>query len=123
MRLADDSRPGGGIPGLTWQRVVVVTAVFIVIYSGFTIAGNAARSYELSRQTRGLEQQISQEKSEYQQLNALRQYMQTDGFIEAQARREGLEKPGDHTIVVSAPTALPAAVGTPSPWWDHYYAP
>jgi len=70
--VADRDRSGFSIPGLTLQRVVTATALFIVVYSGFTVAGNAARSYELKNQTQQLQQQIASDQNEYQRLDALR---------------------------------------------------
>lgn len=122
--MADGDRSGFSIPGLTLQRVVTVTALFIVVYSAFTVAGNAARSYELKNQTQQLQQQIAGDQNEYQQLDALRRYMGTDEYIEAAARQEGLVKPGDITIAVAAPAATPVAGQNDSgAWWERYYNP
>lgn len=122
--MADGDRAGFSIPGLTLQRVVTATALFIVIYSGFTIAGNAARSYDLKTQTQQLQQKIASDQSEYQQLDALRRYMGTDEYIEAAARQEGLVKPGDISIVTAAPTATPpAGLRDSGAWWERYFNP
>jgi cell division protein FtsB len=118
----DSEKLGGFLPGLTLHRIVVVTSLFIVIYSGFTIAGNVTRTYQLGTQTRQLQKAIADQQAELTQLDALRVYMQSDAFINAQARAEGLTAPGDTAIVVSAP-AQPAA-NTTAPqgaWWERYY--
>lgn len=110
------------MPGLTLQRVVVVTSLFIVAYGGFTVFGNATRGYQLAQQTQQLQQSIALDQAEYAQLDALRRYMQTDAFIEAQARQEGLGMPGDTAVLVSAPTATAASEHQAgSPWWERYY--
>ena len=122
--MANGDHSGFSIPGLTLQRVVTVTALFIVVYSGFTVAGNAARSYELKQQTQQLQQQIASDQNEYQQLDALRRYMGTDAYVESVARQEGLVKPGDITVVVAAPTATPVVGQNNSgAWWERYYNP
>jgi cell division protein FtsB len=108
--------------GFSLHRVVVVTSLFIVAYSGFTVVGNAERSFQLSAQTRQLQQAIAHDQSDYAQLDGLRRYMRSDAFIEAEARQEGLGSPGDTAIVVVAPTAPPSerhAAG--AAWWERYF--
>ncbi|MGI8551680.1 MAG: septum formation initiator family protein [Dehalococcoidia bacterium] len=120
MALGD--RAGGILSGLSLQRIVIATALFIVIYSGFTIAGNAARSYQLDAQTRQLEQDIAHDQGQYRKLDAVRRYMRTDEFIESSARKEGLVHPGDTTIIASAPASSPSPAQTaPGAWWERYY--
>jgi cell division protein FtsB len=118
----DSEKLGGFLPGLSLHRIVVVTCLFVVIYSGFTIAGNVTRTYQLSTQTRQLQKAIADQQAELTQLNALRIYMQSDAFINAEARAEGLAAPGDTTIVVSAPTQPAANTSAPQgAWWERYY--
>jgi cell division protein FtsB len=120
--MLDGAKLGGVIPGLSLHRVVVLTSIFVIVYSGFTIAGNVTRTLQLNAQTKQLERAIAQQQAELAQLNALKSYMQTDAFVAAQAREEGLAAPGDTAIVVSAPTS--PAIEThqsASDWWERYY--
>ena len=117
-----DSEKLGSIPGLSLHRVIVVTSLFVVIYSGFTIAGNVTRSLQLSAQTRQLERAIADQQAELTQLEALRSYMQSDAFINAQAREQGLALPPDTSIAVTAPPGPGTATRvTPGAWWERYY--
>jgi cell division protein FtsB len=110
------------VPGLSLYRVVLVTSFFIVAYGGFTVAGNAARSYQLAAQRGELQQAIARDQAEYARLDALRRYMRTDAFIESQAREQGLAIAGDTAIVVSAPApAAPAQTAGQGAWWERYY--
>jgi cell division protein FtsL len=121
--MLDGDKLGGFIPGLSLHRVVVVASIFVIVYSGFTIAGNVTRTWQLNAQTQQLEKEIAQQQSELAQLNALKSYMQSDAFISAQAREEGLASPGDTAIVVKAPTSAPAVQSHQSSdsWWERYY--
>jgi len=117
----DVEKLGARVPSISLFRVVAITSVFIVGYSAFTIAGNATRSYQLSVQTRQLQQSLAQDQVQYAHLDALRRYMRSDAFIESQARQEGLSLPGDVPVVVSAPS--PPAANDRSPagdWWERY---
>jgi cell division protein FtsB len=118
----DASKLGALVRGFSLTRVVVITSLFIVAYSGFTVAGNATRSYQLSLQRRQLQQAIAREQAEYAQLDALRRYMRSDAFIESAAREEGLGAPGDIAIAVSAPT-VPAGDehARSGAWWERYF--
>jgi cell division protein FtsB len=121
--LFDSEKIGSYIPGLSLHRIVVVTSLFVVVYSGFTIAGNATRSYQLNAQTKQLQKGIAEEQAEYSQLTALRRYMQSDAFIESAAREEGLGFQGDTAIIVSAPQSTGSASKQSSQgaWWQRYY--
>lgn len=112
------------LPGLSLRRMVIATAIFIVVYSSFTIAGNATRHYQLQQETRQLQDGISADRSELTRLQAVESYLRTDAFIEQAARREGLVKPGETAIIVSAPKAeSSSAAAGPSQWWERYLTP
>ncbi len=122
--MLDSEKLTSHIPGMSLHRIVVVTSLFVVIYCGFTIAGNIARSYQLERQTQNLQRAIVADQAEYAQLQALQRYMQSDRFIEAQAREEGLALPGDIAIDVSAPgPSGPPPAQPPGAWWQKYFTP
>ena len=125
VQVGETVAPGTALmSGLSLQRLVMAAAVLIVIYNGFTIAGNASRHYDLQVQTDQLNQQIASDKVELQRLDALRRYMQSDEFIEASARAEGLVMPGDTAILVNAPAAPATPVAeTPNAWWERYFSP
>jgi len=118
----DRERLSALLAGFSLHRVVIVTSLFIIAYSGFTVFGNLTRGYQLTAQTRALQKTIAQDQAEYAQLEALKEYMGTDGFIEAEAREEGLAQPGDTLVVVTAPTAAAGSQDTPAgAWWERYY--
>jgi cell division protein FtsL len=110
------------LSGFTLHRVALVTALFIIAYSSFTVFGNLSHSYQLKMQTRQLQETIAKDQAQYAQLQALEQYMGTDAFIESQAREEGLALPGDTTVIVTAPTPTAASGDLRAgDWWERYY--
>lgn len=113
------------LPGFSLQRGLIVTALFIVAYSGSTVVGNVAHRHELDVQTQQLNQDIARDQANYQKLDALRRYLQSDQFIESSAREDdGLSRPGDTVIVVSSPPSSPSDTQSSSgQWWDRYYNP
>lgn len=106
--------------GLSPARMILIAAAFIIVYFGITIVGNAIHQYQLDRQNTQLEQSIGMAQGEEARLKALHEWMQSDNFIETTARKQGMVKPGDHPILVSAPTpsATPPAAGA---WWERYF--
>jgi cell division protein FtsB len=108
--------------GVTPARLVLIAAAFISVYFGFTIVGNRVHQYQLDRENAQLEQRISDGKVQLSQLQALQEWMQSDAYIEAMARKQGMVRPGDHPIIVAAPMATPATAGSRS-WWERYFEP
>lgn len=109
--------------GLTWTRLAVVAAGFIVVYFGFASIGNGLHQYQLDRQNSQLEQQLQHEQGRNAELQSLRSWMQTDAFVQQAARQQGMVMPGDHPILVAAPSATPPAGSVADGWWQKYLAP
>ena len=108
--------------GLSSTRLLLIAAAFVSVYFGFSVVGNRFHQYQLDREKSQLEARISAEQTRYSRLDALRQWMESDQFVEASARKEGMIRPGDHAIVVAAPTAT-ATVGPVGEWWEKYIKP
>jgi cell division protein FtsB len=115
------------LPHLSWSRVVILGAMLVVGYLLF----NAAKDTILSQQLNDEEQQIHQEiedlRRQEKELLAIRDYLQTDEFIEGVARHVlGLVRPGESLIVVTSsvpPTPTPpnAAEDDARRWWEDLY--
>ena len=104
--------------------MLAVTAL-VVIY--FLVAGslNAIRSQQLRQQQARLEADIQQFQQRFQRLEALREYLNSDEYIESAARQQlGLVRQGQTGFVVisTVPSPTPApgqGSGTaPDLWWD-----
>lgn len=108
------------LPGIS-SLVLAVTAL-VVAY--FLVGGafNAIRSYQLRQQEDQLRQEIRTLEDRYRELTALRQYLDSDEYIEAVAREQlGLVRKGETGIIALSTEPSP----TPSPddddpalWWD-----
>lgn len=94
----------------------------IAVYFLLTGALNALRAHQLRQQEDRLQQDIGDLKGRYDRLQALKDYLNSDEYVESVAREElGLVKKGEEGIVaissVPAPTPAPGE-GGPSLWWD-----
>jgi cell division protein FtsL len=108
--------------GLTPTRLILIAAGFISVYFGFIIVGNRVHQYQLDQENTQLERRIVAAQNQQGKLQALKDWMQSDTFVEAMARKQGLVRPGDHPIIVAAPapTSTPESGGE---WWERYFEP
>ncbi len=98
-----------------------MTAV-VVIYFLVTGAVNAVRSHQLRQEEGRVRAEIEQMQARYQRLEALRDYLNSDEYIEAVAREQlGLVREGETGFVAISTVPPPAAnpdAPQPELWWD-----
>lgn len=101
-----------------------VTAL-VVVYFLVSGAFDALHSHQLRQKEARLEAEIQQLQQRHERLEALRQYLSSDDYIEAVARGQlGLVREGETGFVVistaPAPTPTPgqASQAQPELWWD-----
>jgi cell division protein FtsB len=89
--------------------VLLATAV-VVAYLIFSAASNAIQSFQLGEDEDRLRDEVQGLEDRYYRLSALRDYLNSDEYIEWIARRElGLVGPGEMGIIVQpAPTPVPS---------------
>ena len=85
--------------------MLLATAV-VVVYLIFTVAGNGIQSFQRGQDEDRLSDEVQEMQERYNRLTALRDYLNSDEYIEWVARRElGLVGPGETGIIVlSEPT-------------------
>ena len=109
-------------PKISTARVIVIGTTVIAVYFLTTGAANGIRGHQLRQQESRLQQDIGDLQQRYDRLQALKDYLNSDEYIESVAREElGLVKQGEEGIVVisSAPAPTPApGDAEPSLWWD-----
>lgn len=102
----------------------VILAVTALVVAYFLVGGafNAIRSYQLRQQEDQLRTEIRTLQDRYRELTALREYLNSDEYIEAVAREQlGLVRKGETAIIAipTQPSPSPAPGDSePSLWWD-----
>ncbi len=120
-----------GFPRLPLVPAIIGTALIAVVYLAFTTGSYVIHYYQLRGEERALRQEIVDLDSEREQLTAVRDYLESDEYVEDVARRTlGLVRPGETLVIVSgadaaaAPTpAATAAAIAHEDWWKALFVP
>jgi cell division protein FtsB len=112
------------LPKLTTARLILAVTALVVTYFLVSGAFNIIRSQQLRDQEAGLTSEIQDLRDRYHRLNALKDYLDSDEYIEAVARSQlGLVREGEiGLVVISNTTPTPAPDGAADEesglWWD-----
>ena len=110
------------LPKLSTGRIVLIITALIAVYFLVTGGFNAIRAHQLNQEESRLQADISDMQDRSKRLQALKQYVNSDEYIEAVARQQlGLVRKGETGWVAISTQAspTPAPNGTqPALWWD-----
>lgn len=126
-------RPGLRLPasrgGMTWMAVLLIVGLFLAVQFGRQIYAN----WEIGQRAAEIEAQIAQVEAENARLQAELEYLNSDAYVSAEARRlENVGQPGDQVLIIppGAEAPLPpelAALEAPKPfleqWLDLFFGP
>ena len=126
-------RPGLRLPasrgGMAWLAVVLIIGLLLAVQFGRQIYAN----WEIGQRAAEIEAQIAQVEAENARLQAELEYLRSDAYISAEARRlENLGAPGERVLIipVGAEAPLPpelAALEAPKPflqqWLELFFGP
>lgn len=110
------------LPRISATKIIILAAALFAVY--FIVGGalNAVRSHQLSQEESRLQADINDLDSRSERLTALKEYLNSDEYIESVAREQlGLVRKGETGFVaISAqPTPSPApGEEEPALWWD-----
>jgi cell division protein DivIC len=109
-------------PQITPVRIILAATAVLAVY--FVVGGtlNAVRTQHLRQEENRIQADIADLEARYERLTALRDYLNSDEYIEAIAREElGLVRKGETGFVtistVPSPTPAPEEE-PPQLWWD-----
>jgi cell division protein DivIC len=93
--------------------VLLATAV-VVVYLIFTAVSSAIQSFQLGEDEDRLGDEVQGLQERYDRLSALRDYLNSDEYIEWIARHElGLVRPGETAIIVESSATPVLSEGEP----------
>ena len=113
--------------GIPIAPIVVALAVVAIGYLAFSTARYVVHNYQLRGEEQQLQRDVDQLERDHEDLTAVRDYLESDEYIEYVARRTlGLVRPGETLVVVSGsePVAAAPLHRTPgAPWWKDLFEP
>lgn len=89
-------------------KTFMVLALIVFIALIFPLSKNIGRRYRINQEIKGLEQEIKDTENKNTELQKLIEYLNSDQFVEEQARLNlGLKKPGEEVVVVKGVAGSP----------------
>jgi cell division protein FtsB len=128
------SRPRWRMPasrgGMAWVMVVVIIGVLLAVQFGRQVYAN----WEIGQRAAAIEVQIADVEAENVELQAELDYLRSEAYISAEARRlANLGAPGEQVLIIPPgaeqplPAELAAALAPPKPlleqWLDLFFGP
>ena len=128
------SRPRWRLPasrgGMAWMVVVVIIGVLLAAQFGRQVYAN----WEIGQRAAAIEAQIAAVKAENVELQRELDYLRSEAYISAEARRlMNLGAPGEQVLIIPPgaeqplPPELAAALSPPKPlleqWLDLFFGP
>lgn len=114
-----------GRPHIPFIPLIIAGALLIVGFLAFSTGRNVVRHYQLREEERDLRAELQQLDRDAEDLEAVRDYLESDEYIEDVARRTlGLVRPGETLVIVAGSETV--ASPTPSarigePWWRELF--
>ena len=115
-------------PRLPLLPAIIGTALIAVTYLVFTTGSYVVHYYQLQNEERELRQEIAQLGDDQEQLTSVRDYLESDEYVEDVARRTlGLVRPGETLVIVSGtdpvatPTPEASVVAEHEEWWKSLF--
>lgn len=107
---------------MTWLVVLLIVALFLAVQFGRQIYAN----WEIGQRAAEIEAQIAQMEAENARLEAELEYLRSDAYVSAEARRlENLGLPGEQVLIIpeGAEAPLPeelAVLERPDPFLEQW---
>jgi cell division protein DivIC len=119
------------LPRPSLSQLLLCALVLAIAYLGINTARYVLHNSRLRGQETQLRLELMQLDQDHAQLLALRDYLESDEYVEDVARRQlGLVRPGETLVVVSqadtvpsATPAVPAETTAGAPWWKELFPP
>jgi len=114
-------------PQIPLVPLILAACLVAVGLLAFNTGRNVLHNYQLRQDEQALRNDLRALDVEQQQLTAIREYLESDEYVEDIARRVlGLVKPGETLVIVSGtepqPALQPAADRTPgTDWWKSLF--
>jgi cell division protein FtsB len=117
------------LPRPSFTQAVLLLALAVIGYFAFVAVGGTLLSQRVNQQEQELRQEVTALEADQATLEAIREYLWTDEYVEGVARRMlGLVRKGESLVIVApSVTATPAIEEDTQEikrrWWEELYIP
>ncbi len=118
------------LPRPSFAQVVLLLALAVIGYFAFVAVGGTLLSQRVNQEEQALRQEVAALEQDNATLEAIREFLCTDEYVEGVARRMlGLVRKGESLVIVApSVTATPALESDPGEnrqrrWWEELYIP
>ena len=110
-----------GISRASRSRLIFAAAMLVAAYFVYTAAEGALRAHRIGESRDSAEQSVAELQAKKAYLEAVKQYVSSDAYVEQEARRRlGYTRDGEVPFVVISPS--PTAEEEPSgEWWERLF--
>jgi len=102
-------------------RIIFLAGVMLACYFTYSAVSGAIQNHRLDQERRDAEQQVRllEEKNGY--LQAVKEYVSSDAYVEQEARRQlGYTREGEIGFAIVSPPA-PAGTAAAGDWWQRLF--
>ncbi len=117
-------------PDLIFSKFFLVFCLFILIIILVGVVNGTVKNYKVNSEVAGLQTEIARLEKQNQDFGQLVKYLNSDIFIEQEAKLKlGLKKEGENLVVIPD-QALPTQTDTqkdvqvlsnPAKWWAYFF--
>ena len=117
-------------PDLIFSKFFLVFCLFILIIILVGVANGTVKNYRVNSDVKGLQDEISRLEKQNQDFGQLVKYLNSDIFIEQEAKLKlGLKKEGENLVVIpdqalpdqSASQKEAKTLSNPAKWWVYFF--
>ncbi|OGY41205.1 MAG: hypothetical protein A2Y82_02065 [Candidatus Buchananbacteria bacterium RBG_13_36_9] len=118
------------LPDLIFSKFFVVFCLFIFIFIIFSLAKGTIKNYKVNSEIEQLKKEIVQLDKQNQEFGQLINYLNSDTFIEQEAKLKlGLKKEGENLVIipekelnVEKKAAMQEQnLSNPARWWSYFF--
>lgn len=121
-------------------KTVMVLCFLILFFLSFPLIGKLKKEQQVNKEIKSLKEEISEIEGENRELDKLIEYLESDQFLEEQARLNlGLKKEGEEVLVIkegreegrvagisengeeSGKAETKTEVSNPIKWWRYFF--
>ncbi len=118
------------LPRPSFTQAILLVALAVIGYFAFVAVGGTVLSQRVNQEEQDLRQEVAALEQDQATLEAIREFLWTDEYVEGVARRMlGLVREGESLVIVA-----PSVTATPAPgedarevrqrrWWEELYIP